>query len=238
MARKEVQHPTLFTGIPEEGLTFLTQLEKNNNREWFLKHKELFEQALLCPMRSLIASIRDILAPVAPSIRIDPIRSIHRIHRDVRFRRDKSPYKTHLAASFSETVRSRHSEGLYLVISTKSAASGGGAYMPLPAELRSIRERISDRGAMFKSIVEDPELKRRFGAMRGEQLQRAPRGFSPENAMLEYLRYKQFFFIRDYDAKACLRADFAGSVAEDYLSLLPFINWLSEATKATAVKSE
>jgi uncharacterized protein (TIGR02453 family) len=236
MARKEAAQLPAFRGIPEEGLEFLKDLEKNNNREWFMSHKQAFEQWLLNPTRSLIASVRDILAPVAPAIRVDPFKSIHRIHRDIRFRRDKSPYNTHLAASFSETVRSRHSEGLYLMISAQGLASGGGAYMPSPAELRSIRQHISACGDSFRDIVEDAQLKRRFGLMRGERLKRAPQGFSASDPMLDYLQHKQFYFIRDYDANACVNPDFATSVAEDYLCLLPFINWMSEAM-TTAGKS-
>ncbi|MEP7272183.1 MAG: DUF2461 domain-containing protein [Acidobacteriota bacterium] len=219
-----------FSGIPRQGLTFLKQLEKNNNRDWFLEHKREFEQSLLLPMRSLVAALRDILAPVAPSLRIDPIKSIHRIYRDIRFSKDKSPYKTHLAAGFGHTANEAGA-GLYLHISAQEAATGGGQYMPSPEQLRSIRQAIAADGPSFIKIVQDQEIKRRFGALRGEKLQRPPLGFAADHPMLDYLRFKQFYFIRDYQADDCLKSTFVKDVAEDYLRLLPFIDWLRRSAK-------
>lgn len=223
-----------FSGIPKEGLTFLTQLKRHNNRKWFLEHKGVFEESLLLPMRSLVASLRDIVAPIAPSLRVDPMKSIHRIYRDVRFSQDKSPYKDHIAASFMDT-RGSHSAGLYLHISPDGAATGGGTYMPAPNELRSIRRAIATDSKSFVGIVEDGHVKRRFGALRGARLQRTPMGFSGDHPLLKYLQFKQFYFIRDYKADACSRPDFAKRVAEDYFCLLPFIEWLSRAAKSAQV---
>lgn len=220
-----------FSGIPKQGLLFLRQLEKNNNREWFLEHKREFEQSLLLPMRSLVASLRDILAPVAPSLRIDPVKSIHRIYRDVRFSQDKSPYKTHLAAGFGNAANDAGT-GLYLHISAKEVATGGGLYMPTPDHLRAVRHAIATDGESFLRIVEDPKIKRRFGALRGEKLQRTPLGFSADHPMHEYLRFKQFYFIRDYQTEDCSKAAFVKDAAEDYLRLLPFIDWLERSGKA------
>jgi uncharacterized protein (DUF2461 family) len=103
--------------------------------------------------------------------------------------------------------------------------------MPSSAELRLIRQQISDQGKSFRIIVEDEQLKKRFGVMRGEQLQRAPMGFSADDAMLDYLKHKQFFFTRDYKTEDCLKADFGERIAADYLCLLPFVDWISKATK-------
>ncbi len=220
-----------FSGIPIQGLTFLKQLEKNNNREWFLAHKDEFEKSLLVPMRSLVGSLRDILAPIAPSLRIDPLKSIHRIYRDIRFSKDKSPYKSHLAANFDETTGGQAGVGLYLLISAKEVAIGGGLYMPSPDQLRAVRLAIAEDSQSFLKLIEDRQIKRKFGALRGEKLQRAPLGFAAGHPMLKYLQFKQFYFIRDYKAEACSSPGFARHIAEDFMCLLPFIDWLVRAGK-------
>ena len=219
-----------FVGFPESGLSFLRRLKRNNNREWFQAHKSEFEESLLRPMQSLVAELRDILAPVAPSVRIDPKKSIFRIYRDIRFSQDKSPYKTHLAASFeNESVSRAEAPCFYLHIAPDEVLTAGGIYMPSSAQLRAIRQEISADARAFVQLVEDRRIKRAFGELQGERLLRTPLGFPKDHPMLRYLQFKQLYFGRSYKVSACHKAAFVHQVADDFIQLLPFIDWLTRA---------
>src|SRR5262249_44691883 len=167
-----------------EGIDFLRRLKRNNNRDWFLPRKAEYEQLVQLPMRSLIATLKHILQPQAPEIRIDPMKSVFRLYRDVRFSKDKSPYKTHIAASFDYVGREGRMSrpGLYLHIAPDEVIAGAGFYMPMPDQVRAIRASMVAKPHPFLRIVNDPKLRKRFGKLLGEQLQRPPVGFreSPE----------------------------------------------------------
>jgi len=217
-----------FAGFPELGLTFLRRLKRNNNRDWFQAHKTEFEESLLRPMQSLVAELRDILAPIAPSVRIDPKKSIFRIYRDIRFSQDKSPYKTHLAASFDNgSVGRAETPCFYLHIAPDEVLTAGGIYMPSSDQLRAIRQAIAADARTFLGLVEDRRIKRAFGELQGEKLQRTPLGFPKDHPMLRYLQFKQFYFGRSYKVSACHKAAFVHQVADDFIQLLPFVEWLT-----------
>ena len=217
-----------FTGFPEPGLKFLRRLKKNNNRDWFKAHRSEFEESLLRPMQSLVAELRDILAPIAPSVRIDPKKSIFRIYRDIRFSQDKSPYKTHLAASFDNGAVSRaETPCFYLHIAPDEVLTAGGIYMPSSDQLRAIRQAIAADAPTFLRLVEDRHIKRTFGELQGEKLQRTPLGFSKDHPMLRYLQFKQLYFGRSYEVSACHKPAFVHQVADDFIRLLPFVDWLT-----------
>ncbi|HEY4643755.1 MAG TPA: DUF2461 domain-containing protein, partial [Bacteroidota bacterium] len=138
-----------FEGFPKEGITFLRQLKRNNNRPWFNKHKEEYEASVKLPMQSLIAALKPRLAQIAPEIEADPKRSMFRIYRDTRFSKDKSPYKTHVAAIFHPRGHWQESAGLYLEIEPAKVGLAGGIYMPESSQLKLIRRAIADRSEAF-----------------------------------------------------------------------------------------
>jgi uncharacterized protein (TIGR02453 family) len=220
-----------FSGFPTEGMEFLRKLKRNNNRDWFLPRKADYEQLVQRPMRSLIATLKLMLQPEAPEIRIDPMKSVFRLYRDVRFSKDKSPYKTHIAASFDyvsgEGRMSR--PGLYLHISPDEVIAGGGFYMPTPEQVRAIRTSIVAKPDAFLKVVNEPKLKKRFGKLQGERLQRPPLGFRDSAELSEYLKHKQFYVITSYSPEAPCQAGFAKRLASDFLLALPLMKWLNDA---------
>ena len=131
---------------------FLVQLKKHNRREWFQPRKAVFEETLKQPMRELVSAVNDAMKSFAPEYVTDPDKAIYRIYRDTRFSKDKTPYKSHLAASFP-----RHATpcgaGFYVAISHKTAEIGGGIYMPSRAELLAIRTAIAQRHEELRRIV-------------------------------------------------------------------------------------
>jgi uncharacterized protein (TIGR02453 family) len=223
-----------FEGFPKEGIAFLQKLKKNNNRPWFQKHKEDYDQLVKLPMQCLIASLGQSLADDAPEIMFNPRKSIFRIYRDVRFSKNKAPYKTNIAAYFDLRGKKSPGEspGLYVGIEPGEIFVGGGLYMPGGEQLKAIRRSISEHPDEFLEIVKDRTFKRKFGEIMGEKLQKAPLGYPKDHPMIEYLRHKQFFVGTESGHAPCLRADFADTVADVLRDTMPLVRWLTKATSA------
>ena len=223
-----------FEGFPKEGIAFLQKLKKNNNRPWFQKHKEEYERLVKFPMQCLIASTAQKLADDAPEILFSPRKSIFRIYRDVRFSKNKAPYKTNIAASFDFRGKKSPTEtpGLYLGIEPGEIFIGGGLYMPTGEQLKAIRRSIADHPDEFLEVVRDRVFKRTFGEIMGEKLQKAPLGYPKDHSMIDFLRYKQLYIGTESRHEPCFRAGFADTVAQVFRDAMPFVRWLTRATSA------
>ena len=161
--------------FPREGMAFLRQLKRNNNRDWFQAHRESYERHVRAPMAELVYAIGDAFRRFAPEMVADPKVSIYRIYRDTRFSRDKTPYKTQVAAVFPVRGLPKNSgPGLYFHISPQEVLIGGGIYMPEPQLLRGVREQIAAHPKHFLGIVESRAFRNAFGELEGEQLKTAP----------------------------------------------------------------
>jgi uncharacterized protein (TIGR02453 family) len=218
-----------FQGFPREGLAFLKRLKRNNNREWFSKHKIEYEELVKLPMQSLIVSLSGPMSKLVPEIDVNPKRSMFRIYRDTRFSSDKTPYKTHVAAVFHLRGHWQDSAGYYLHIEPGGVYLGGGIYMPNGDQLKRIRRAIDERADQFRSIVESKKFVVRFGTLEGEKLQRGPAGFSPDHPMIEWLKYKSFYTGVDWNEEESYSARLVDKTIEVYRDLLPMIRFLNEA---------
>ena len=220
-----------FDGFPREGIDFLKRLKRNNNRLWFEKHKEGYESSVKIPMQSLIASLHPHFQRFAPEFDINPKRSLFRIYRDVRFSKDKTPYKTHAAAHFVLRGKPKGVEGsgYYLHIEPGEVYIGGGIYMPDNDQLKKIRSAIAGHSDQFLSIVRLPRFRKIFGKLEGEKLQRVPKGYEPDHPMAEWLKYKQFFVWIEWPESKCLNESFVTEVAEVYKAATPLVRFLNEA---------
>ena len=220
-----------FDGFPREGIDFLKSLKRNNNRPWFEKHKPDYESFVKLPVQSLIVALRPHFERFAPEFDVNPKRSIFRIYRDVRFSKDKTPYKTHAAAHFVLRGKPKGVEGsgYYLHIEPGEVFIGGGIYMPDNDQLKKIRSAIADHSDQFLSIVHLPKFKKTFGKLEGEKLQRVPKGYEPDHAMAEWLKHKQFFVWIEWPESKCLKDKFVAEVAEVYKAATPLVRFLNEA---------
>jgi len=216
-----------FEGFPKEGTRFLSRLKKNNNRDWFAKHKEEYEEFVKFPMQSLISSLREPLAKLAPELEVDPKRSMFRIYRDTRFSSDKRPYKTHAAAIFHE--RTRKNAGLYLHIEPGEVYLGGGIYGPDSAQQKLIRQQISEHPEEFRSIVRSKRFVKLFGTLEGSTLKRPPRGFSADDPMITWLKYRNFFAGVSWKEQECHSKAFVGKAVTLYKELLPLLTFINGA---------
>src|SRR5215475_1624436 len=152
-----------FSGFPKEGLQFFRSLKCHNNREWFQDHKATYEQYVKQPMFGLIETLAADFQLFAPEMVASPKISAYRIYRDTRFSKNKSPYKTHVAAVFPHSRLGKHDgAGFYLHIAPSEVFIGGGLYMPLPEDLSTVRQKIADDAAAFERIVGGRQFRKLF----------------------------------------------------------------------------
>jgi uncharacterized protein (TIGR02453 family) len=222
-----------FQGYPKAGINFLRKLKRNNNRQWFEKHKEDFETDVKLPMQSIISSLQPYFDSFAPQFDINPKRSLFRIYRDIRFSKDKTPYKTHVAAHFVLRGKPKGVEGsgFYLHIEPGEIFLGGGIYTPDSDQLKSIRRAIAERSKEFLMIVSDKSFVRRFKKIDGDKLQRVPRGYDPGHPMAEWLKLKQFFVGVEWKQEKCLKKSFIEEIAKVYEEATPLVMFLNDALK-------
>ena len=223
-----------FEGFPKEGMDFLKKLKKNNNRPWFQKHKSIYDESVKFPMQCLIASLSERTGETAPEIEFNPRKSIFRIYRDVRFSKNKVPYKTSVAASFrmrEDNCSPVEAPGLYLGIAPGEIYIGGGLYMPTADQLKAIRKSIVDHPDEFLAVASGKKFKKEFGEIQGEKLAKAPLGYPRDHPMIEHLKHKQFYIGKDYDDESmCLKPGFLNHVVKVLGDTMPFVRWLAKAT--------
>jgi uncharacterized protein (TIGR02453 family) len=220
-----------FEGFPKEGIRFLKGLKRNNNRSWFEKRKNEYEEYLRLPLQSFIFALQPYFASFAPEFDISPKRSIFRIYRDIRFSKDKTPYKTHIAAHF--VLRGKEKgfvgSGYYFHIEPGEVFAGGGIYMPDADQLKKIRKALATHADEFLSIINDPTFKKKFGKIEGDKLQRIPKGYDETHPMAEWLKLKQFFVGKSMAESACYKAALVESIASLYEDADPLVKFLNRA---------
>jgi uncharacterized protein (TIGR02453 family) len=218
---------TAFPGFPPEALTFFRGLSRHNNRDWFQPRKALFEEKVKGPMRQLVEALNGELRQFAPNFVTDPDKAIYRIYRDTRFSKDKTPYKDHIAASFHGRVGSHGDAGLYVAMSHKNTAIGGGIYMPDPAALLAIRNYIAENHAELRKILKARAVKELFGEMQGEQLSRVPKGFSAEHPAADLLRFKRFILYVELAPELAGTPQFYSEIVKRFRAMQPFLQFLT-----------
>src|SRR5919112_3826587 len=176
-----------FRGFTTEALRFLKRLERNNRRDWFERHRPIYETEVRDTLRALVEEMDVRLARIAPELTGDPRRSIFRIHRDIRFSADKSPYKTNAACQFYHHDAGRGAgqdaqgagAGLYFQLADGECFVAGGIWMPARPALEKVREALADDPGGLDEIVRAPAFRRRFMALdREAMLTRLPRGYA------------------------------------------------------------
>jgi uncharacterized protein (TIGR02453 family) len=146
----------VFPGFPPEALTFLRNLKRNNNREWFQPRKQIFETQLKEPMLALCDALNGEFAKFGPDYINDPKKALFRIYRDTRFSSDKTPYKTHVAAIFRRRGEKRSSPAFYCSLSLEGVGVAGGLYEPEPEHLPAIRSWLAENHPEFRTAAQRP----------------------------------------------------------------------------------
>ena len=211
-------------------LSFLRRLKRNNRRDWFNARRDEYEAAVRQPMIAIIERLGVDMRAIAPELLVSPKHSIYRIYRDTRFSENKTPYKTHVAASFRPRDLAKGvGAGLYFHVSPEGVWAGGGMYAPETPQLHAVREQIAANLRRFRSIVEAPAFKRSLdGGLEGERLQRVPRGFSKDHEAADYLKYRQFLAGREFPARFAIGSTFYSGMLGVFRQVAPLIRFLNE----------
>lgn len=217
--------------LAKETLDFLKKLEKNNNREWFTANKRLFDNA-----NNNIIAMTDVLigkiAKFDPAVAgLDPKSCVFRIYRDVRFSKDKSPYKTNLGAFIAPGGKKTMSPGYYFHIQPGMLFSAAGKHMPDSGETLKIRNAIAANFKEFRKIVEAKKFYDRFGELHGDRLSKPPKGFSADDEAIEYLKLKSFTVGEEFTEKDALSADYTKTLADSFKASFPLIEFLRKALR-------
>jgi uncharacterized protein (TIGR02453 family) len=218
--------------IKKSTLDFLHQLSTNNNREWFAANKDEYEQAKSNAenfVDALIAkmNIHDQLE--TPSGR----KSLHRIYNDVRFSKDKSPYRA-LFWGYLKRTKPFLRGGYYFWIKSGGTGIGCGFFNPNPDDLKRIRQDIDLNYDDWYKLLKSKSLTTTFGAMQGEKVKTTPRGFSSDHPAIELLRFKQFWFERNFTDREALAKDFLINVNKSFKVIRPFFDYMSEVLTTDA----
>lgn len=213
--------------IPKSSFDFLKLLKKNNDRDWFNAHKnlyldelaylELFAEALLNELNK-----HDVIE--TPSGK----KSLHRIYRDVRFSKEKTPYKTNWSGSFRRAGKQRRG-GYYFHIEPGNNFIAGGFWGPNPEDLKRIREDIASNPDELKKILKSKKFTDTFGKLQGEQIKTTPKGFDSNHEAIDLLRFKQFLAIRYFSDAEVMDKNFIKEASKTFLNLRPFFDYMSEA---------
>ncbi len=191
-------------------VAFFRELAANNHKAWFDAHKDAYERDARQPFLLLVEFLRRGLLELIPELDAYEARQlVFRINRDVRFSKDKSPYKTHLAAAFSPEGKSGQVPGYYLQLGAEGIWVGGGCYELDKESLYRVRQEISYHLDEFAQLVTDPHFVEAFGEVRGEKNKKLPPEFQQDAQVQPLIAHKQFYFMRELPPEAITEADLA-----------------------------
>ncbi len=240
-----VATPT-FAGFKPEAIQFLVDLAVNNDRTWFQPRKGEFEALLKEPLEAMITGLAERFEARGIPLRADPAKSPFRIYRDVRFSKDKSPYKTHLGASFpwigegpldrpgddggprSHTANV-HSTGGYFHLQPGEIYVGGGIWHPEKPWLDAFRRRVVDEPDRIRALADEPAFKKTFGSLSsdGHSLQRVPTGYPANHPEAELLKLKDVVFGRRLSDKDAMSPALPDLISDSFATALPVMRYLS-----------
>lgn len=212
--------------IQQSSFDFLKLLSQNNNRDWFNEHKNnyLLElqkiQLFLDELLGLMNNHDVIETPSGKS-------ALHRIYKDSRFSKEKTPYKTNWSASFRRASKERRG-GYYLHLEPGNTFIAGGFWGPNTDDLKRIRQDIDYNYDEWQELFSDQLIKDFFGGLVGSQLATAPKGFSKEHPGIDFLRYKQFILKHHFSDQEVLSSNFIKDVNRAFIQLRPFFDHMSE----------
>jgi uncharacterized protein (TIGR02453 family) len=229
-----------FSGFRPESIQFLADLGANNERAWFQPRKAEYERLLKAPLEALVAELAERFRARGLPLMADPARSPFRIYRDVRFARDKSPYKTNIGASFpwTETAavppgglagqgEGRHGVGGYFHIAPGDIFVGGGMWHAEQDRLRAWRQAVIGDPAGVHGAIDDPAFAAQFGKVNGEALKRVPSGYPPDRPDADLLRLKDVVFGRRLADREIFSAELPDLLAEAFAAAVPVLRLLA-----------
>lgn len=238
-----------LAGFRPEAIAFLAELAENNARDWFQPRKGEYERLLKRPLENLCAALETEFRARSIPLHADPVSSPFRIYRDVRFSKDKSPYKTVVSASFSwvaddadlasagrSHTEAVHGSGGYFSFGPGNIYAGGGVWHPDGRWLSAFRRRLLDDHEGFRAVVDAPAFVAEFGAVsdEGESLKRVPPGVPADHPAADYLRMKNVTFGRRLSDEEVFSPTLPALLADVFAAGTPLLRYLASITPADA----
>lgn len=211
-------------------LDFLEDLRFNNNKTWFDENRQRYDQAR-AHFETLVGDIIQQFAPVDDLGKTTAKDCIFRINRDVRFSKDKTPYKSNMGALIGNGGRKTTGRSYYLNLEPGGSFIAGGVYAAMPDQLKKIRQVIADdNGKKLTAIINHKDFKKYFGTMQGEALKTAPKGYLADHPAIELLKHKQFLAMHQLNDPDVLQDDFATHFINVSKALKPFERFFNDIT--------
>jgi uncharacterized protein (TIGR02453 family) len=211
---------------------FLRELKQNNDRSWFEENKQRYEAVVRDPLLKFIADFAIHLAKISLHYEADPRKvggSLFRIHRDIRFSPDKTPYKTHAGIQFRhESGKDVHAPGFYLHLEPDNVFTAIGVWQPDSETLGRIRDAIVAHQTRWQQIFADEKFNAMF-SLEGNRLKKPPKGYDPDYPLIEVLKLKEFYVFTSFSEQVACAADFIDQYADACLKTKPFMEFLTTA---------
>lgn len=208
--------------VPQEAFKFLKKLAENNDRDWFNEHKSEFKS-----LQSEVKEVfEDLLVKVQEHDRIQRLK-VFRIYRDIRFSKDKTPYKTHISANYIR-IKPDFRGSYYLHLEPGNSFIGAGFWAPEKDDLLRIRKEFEMDADEMREILKDKTLIQHWGNLQGDELKTAPRDFDKEHQNIDLIRKKQFIFSKALSDELVLSDQLVDHVNDAFKAIRPFFDYMTE----------
>ncbi|TDE27942.1 MULTISPECIES: DUF2461 domain-containing protein [Flavobacterium] len=218
--------------LSKDTLQFLDDLKANNNRDWFLENKKRYE-AFKKNYQQLVADLLDAMKPLDPSLEMLEVKNCtFRINRDIRFSKDKTPYKSHLGVWLSSGAKGLNRSGYYIHLEKGASFIAGGLYCPEAEDLKKMRKEIAYFHDDLEAILNEKDFKREFKDFdRNEKsmLKNPPRGYEKEHPAIEFLKLKSFESSQRIDISEVTKKDFVATMSKKLIALKPLNDFINRA---------
>ncbi|WP_289057603.1 DUF2461 domain-containing protein [uncultured Flavobacterium sp.] len=218
--------------LAKESLQFLDDLKKNNNREWFQENKKRYE-VFKKDYHQLVSDFLDAMKPLDPSLELLEVKNCtFRINRDIRFSKDKSPYKAHLGIWMSGGTKGLNRAGYYVHIEKGASFIAGGFYSPESEDLKKVRKEIAFFYDDLQEILNDKNFKKEFGSLdinENNSLKSMPRGYEKDHPAIEFLKLKSFTATQVYNVSEVMEKDFVKKISHKLIALKPLNEFINRA---------
>ena len=218
--------------LTKESLQFLDDLKKNNNRDWFQDNKKRYE-IFKKDYHQLVSDFLDVMKPLDPSLELLEVKNCtFRINRDIRFSKDKSPYKAHLGVWMSTGAKGANRAGYYVHIEKGASFIAGGFYSPEAEDLKKVRKEIAFFHDDLEAILADKNFKKEFGSLdvnETNSLKSMPRGYEKDHPAIAFLKLKSFTATQKYDITEVTQKDFVAKMSKKLIALKPLNEFINRA---------
>jgi len=218
--------------LTKESLQFLDDLKANNNRDWFQDNKKRYE-IFKKNYHQLVTDFLDAMKPLDSSLELLQVKDCtFRINRDIRFSKDKSPYKAHLGVWLSSGAKGANRSGYYVHIEKGASFIAGGFYSPDSEELKKVRKEIAFFYDDLEEILKEKNFKKEFGSLdinENNSLKSMPRGYEKDHPAIEFLKLKSFTVSQKYDISEVTKKDFVAKMSQKLITLKPFNEFINRA---------